>query len=426
MTDTTRSEEPTKESQLHLNTAEQLPVTAESLLKLWQPKLQEWAEQGYLLKAAAQALGINHQQPPAQLTRLVERLTQGKTGDLPSLELLQQQVMPNAAGAYAISKRTIYLNNDWVQTASELDTIRVLTEEFGHHLDGLLNCEDSHGDEGEIFAELLTGLNNPHVSDKLDRGQIEVKGEVIDVEFSQTDLKYGWLLVGDEINGEGKQDKAGISVSLSSNGKVLAVGAAHADEDDSNGNSLANNGSITFWKEENGKWNQLGNPHKIVGEKTNIYRGWSVSLSNNGLTASVANRLGDGKDDDGNTALKAGTVRVVKYDESINQWIEFGNVVVGSVADGQIETARLSGDGNSLIIGSPQKQGGYVQVYKYNGDSDGSGKWKLKGEKITAEAGKDFFGFAADISDDGKSLPSEHMAETNQPFTKAEQEQPRK
>lgn len=33
----------------------------------------------------------------------------------------------------------------------------VLTEELGHHLDGLLNPVDTHGDQGELFARLLAG-----------------------------------------------------------------------------------------------------------------------------------------------------------------------------------------------------------------------------------------------------------------------------
>ena len=63
--------------------------------------------------------------------------------------------MPGAAGAYAISTGTIYVNQDWLKTASYDWVMAVLTEELGHHLDGLLNTVDTPGDEGEFFARKI-------------------------------------------------------------------------------------------------------------------------------------------------------------------------------------------------------------------------------------------------------------------------------
>ena len=51
--------------------------------------------------------------------------------------------MNGAMGAYAISTGTIYLNADGLATASEDEAIAVLSEELGHHLDGLLNAVDT-------------------------------------------------------------------------------------------------------------------------------------------------------------------------------------------------------------------------------------------------------------------------------------------
>ena len=69
--------------------------------------------------------------------------------------MLEGSVLPGAAGAYAISTGTIYLNGDWLASASEDRVIAVLTEELGHHLDGLLNEDDTPGDEGEAFSALI-------------------------------------------------------------------------------------------------------------------------------------------------------------------------------------------------------------------------------------------------------------------------------
>jgi hypothetical protein len=58
-------------------------------------------------------------------------------------------------GAYAQSTGKIYLNADWVKTATQKAIDAVLTQELGHFLDGLLNSSDTPGDEGELFAALL-------------------------------------------------------------------------------------------------------------------------------------------------------------------------------------------------------------------------------------------------------------------------------
>ena len=65
--------------------------------------------------------------------------------------------MPEAAGAYALGTGTIFLNREWLERASHEQALAVLTEELGHHLDGLLNSSDTPGDEGERFAALLLG-----------------------------------------------------------------------------------------------------------------------------------------------------------------------------------------------------------------------------------------------------------------------------
>jgi alpha-tubulin suppressor-like RCC1 family protein len=89
--------------------------------------------------------------------RLVQRWGAGDFRELPPVEVVSSSAMPTAAGAYAISTGTIYLNSGWLVGASRDQALAVLTEELGHHLDALLNNVDTPGDEGELFAALLTG-----------------------------------------------------------------------------------------------------------------------------------------------------------------------------------------------------------------------------------------------------------------------------
>ena len=169
---------------------QQLPITAESLQQQWQPSLQFWAQNGGLVDAAINALKLDADPPPDQLIGIAQRLASGDSSDIPAIELLPQASMPGAAGAYAASNQRIYLNNEWVQTASTPDTIKVLTEEFGHHLDALLNDKDTAGDEGRHFSDSLTGnadwKNQQFDQLTNDHAQVEINGELTDVEFSRT------------------------------------------------------------------------------------------------------------------------------------------------------------------------------------------------------------------------------------------------
>lgn len=105
-------------------------VAPSTLLQAWRLRLSEWSIDGSL-SAAAQAA----------LKELISEWAAGDFKALPPIKVLDGSMMPGAAGAYAISTGTIYLNGDWLRLASEEQGIAVLSEELGHHLDGWLNTE---------------------------------------------------------------------------------------------------------------------------------------------------------------------------------------------------------------------------------------------------------------------------------------------
>jgi hypothetical protein len=131
-------------------TTDPLPLT---LLQDWRLMLTNWAADGSLGAAAREALRLDGE--PAQLTALISQWAAGDFSGLPSIEVVQASVLPGAAGAYAISTGTIYLNADWLRNAPAEQVLDVLNEELGHYLDGLLNPSDTPGDEGAIFAALV-------------------------------------------------------------------------------------------------------------------------------------------------------------------------------------------------------------------------------------------------------------------------------
>ena len=158
----------------------------------WLLQLQSWAEDGRFFSAGVEALRLKLGQATDQLKHIANRLAKGETRDLPSIEVLPGSAMPGAAGAYASSDNTIYLNANWLKSASKNQVISVLNEELGHHLDEQLNNSDTAGDEGELFAILLTGgtlesLNSEHlraIRSEQDQGLIESPDGTKRVEFA--------------------------------------------------------------------------------------------------------------------------------------------------------------------------------------------------------------------------------------------------
>ena len=119
------------------------------LLPEWHLLLQGWAAGGRITAAAQEALLLNGE--PQALTDLTKQWAAGVFSALPPIVLLSAADINGALGAYALSTGTIYLNADWLTGASKEQVIAVLTEELGHHLDGLLNEVDTPGDEGEYY-----------------------------------------------------------------------------------------------------------------------------------------------------------------------------------------------------------------------------------------------------------------------------------
>ena len=131
------------------------------LLNQWKILLQQWAKGGSLVTAAKEALLLSG--IPEGLQILIDEWSAADFNSLPENELLSAADISSSMGAYAISTGKIYLNENWLEGASNADVFVFLTEELGHHIDELLNVVDTPGDEGQLFAALLT--SNVEISD---------------------------------------------------------------------------------------------------------------------------------------------------------------------------------------------------------------------------------------------------------------------
>ena len=164
----------------------------EQLYQDWLLQLQTWAADGRLVSAGIDALRLKPGQATEQLKRIANRLAKGETQDLPPIEVLPGSAMPGAAGAYAESNNTIYLNANWLKSASNPQVIAVLSEELGHHLDAQFNDSDTAGDEGELFAIVLSQGTQASlsadrlktISEEKDQGFIETPDGRKSVEFA--------------------------------------------------------------------------------------------------------------------------------------------------------------------------------------------------------------------------------------------------
>ena len=89
----------------------------------------------------------------------------------------------------------------------------------------------------------------------------------------------GWAQLGTDIDGEAAGDQSGFSVSLSSDGTRVAIGASG---NDGNGN---NSGHVRVYDWNGSAWTKLG--ADIDGEAADDRSGVSVSLSSDGTRVAI-------------------------------------------------------------------------------------------------------------------------------------------
>ena len=99
-----------------------------------------------------------------------------------------------------------------------------------------------------------------------------------------------FLQIGHDIDGEAAYDYSGSSVSLSSDGSIVAIGAK---ENDGNGTE---SGHVRIYQNISGTWTQIGDD--IDGEAARDYSGSSVSLSSDGSVVAIGAYGNDGNGSD--------------------------------------------------------------------------------------------------------------------------------
>ncbi len=226
-----------------------------------------------------------------------------------------------------------------------------------------------------------------------------------------------WQQLGLDIENESVLEKVGHSVSLSSDGKTLAVGAPEGGDLDE--------GHIRIYEYKNDAWEKIS---EIVGDGTQFYLGYKVAMTPDAkFLAATAYKTNSSKkgtvkvyeningtwaqrglnlegefnydafgftldlSDDGNVLAigNKGRKKVKVFEFANNAWSQIGDDFIGlSTTTREFMSVSLSSNGNRVAIGSAEG----VNIYENTNNS-----WSLLGSKIS-------YGSINSLSSDGNHI----------------------
>ena len=203
-----------------------------------------------------------------------------------------------------------------------------------------------------------------------------------------------WTQIGDDINGKFGFENSGSSVSISSDGTIVAIGAPFNDGTAYDFNVDADYGAVRIYKNNSGTWTQIGDD--INGNVEIGFFGISVSLNTDGSMIAIG-ASGAGVND-----TFPGMVYVFK--NTSGTWTQIGDAIEGESRDYAGYSVSLSSDGTIVAIGAPHanlNSNGQARVYKND-----SGTWTRMGTytDIDGEAAGDLSGSSVSLSSDGYTV----------------------
>ena len=226
----------------------------------------------------------------------------------------------------------------------------------------------------------------------------------------------------------GRSDNFGYSLSLSSDGNVLAVGA-YREESSSTGvggdqknNNAWSSGAVYVFVRDGKKWIQKA---YIKASNTGVFDnfGYSLSLSSDGNVLAVgayregSSSTGVGGDQKNNNAWNSGAVYV--FVRGKRKWIQQAYIKASNTGafDNFGRSLSLSSDGKVLAVGSPGEDGSSTGIGgdQNNNDMDNSGavyvfvrgkrKWIQQAYiKTSNTRHSDYFGHSLSLNSDGGIL----------------------
>ena len=231
--------------------------------------------------------------------------------------------------------------------------------------------------------------------------------------YQYNDSSNSWVQIGEDASGnsitnsDSTEGRFGWAVSLSKNGKRVAVGDPYYYQ------NVTRRGNAYVYQYNDISWVRLGDPFYGDQDVSGEY-GHSVCLNGDGSRVAI-----------GGYNISTGIVDVFEYNDA--SWVQIGqriskNNSPGFLGDNFDTTKRfgwavsLSADGNILAVGDNGSsrvdiqpdgstdggfESGTVTVFKYN---NGNGTWGKIGQRIYARDSGELLGSSVSLSSDGSIL----------------------
>lgn len=198
-----------------------------------------------------------------------------------------------------------------------------------------------------------------------------------------------WHQTCNTITGQQNSGSSGKIIAISNDGNIVAIGAP------SETSTLnVQGGSVKIFQIDISTmtWKQLGNT--IYGTQLSGQTGFSIALSNDGLTLAVGSI---------NTGVSntSGDVKIFRYNQITSVWNQLGQTITGSVGELVGFSLAMSGIGHLVAIGNIQNTNnlkGMVKVFAYNSVGE---TWQQLGDTVTGVVAYDQLGYSIAMNNTG-------------------------
>jgi hypothetical protein len=188
-----------------------------------------------------------------------------------------------------------------------------------------------------------------------------------------------------EVLGNKAGDNTGTSVSLSADGRYMAVGAPQV---------AVGPGEVRVYARQSSSNDYVLLGNTIFGAQQGDLFGLSVSISDDGQIVTIGAPSADNN---------SGYAAIFRFDPLSSTWEQLGNILTSVVPDGRAgSSVSLSGKGRRVAVGIPRANGlnGITLVYQY---SPLTQLWTRLGQSITGSDGE-LNGFAVSLDESGETL----------------------
>ena len=204
-----------------------------------------------------------------------------------------------------------------------------------------------------------------------------------------------WSKLGDDIDGPSGNSLFGSSVSLSADGRTVAIGAPN----DEHTSGYDKSGLVSVYS-YSGAWTQVGSRGQIEGENGDLLGHLNaVDISDDGTVVAVGARLR-------NNGLVLNTGGLEVYALSGVAWVQRGSTLYGDDAEDRLGySVSINGDGTVAAAGAiynnvgSDSNAGEVKVFSWDSSS-----WTQRGASIDGEGANDLFGHVVALDDAGTRL----------------------